>query len=100
MGNISPRVKKLKNKFLALNSKRANTKAANPHTKTTPPVVASIRTMLLNNIRQNVDVLNIPMRFSQWGGFGIAYGREYISPVVLRLPKTRITSGVKIITTM
>jgi hypothetical protein len=59
-------------------------------------VVAAITIILFFNNPQNDGVLRIPMMFSQCAGYGNEYGREYISPVVFRLPKTRITSGMRI----
>jgi hypothetical protein len=55
---------------------------------------------LFFNIVQNIGVDRTTHRFSQCGGLGIVYGWEYISPVVLRLPKIRITIGTNMMTTM
>jgi hypothetical protein len=62
----------------------------------TPAVVAAITIKLFFNNPQKDGVLRIPMRLSQCAGYGNEYGCEYISPVVFKLPKTRITRGTSI----
>jgi hypothetical protein len=59
MGNIRPKVKKLKAKRLPRKSILENTKAARLQTTSTPAVAASMTTRLLRSMSQNDGVPKI-----------------------------------------
>jgi len=72
IGNINPRVNRLKIKFLPRNSSRAKTKATIAQMMTVPVVVEIITMRLFFIMPQKAGVVKMLMILSHWGGLGIS----------------------------